>query len=67
MYFEKEQFLYDLAEVDWTEVLTSREVDEAVCCFTSKFKYILDMHAPWTIFQQRKSFKPWISSETKST
>ena len=65
-YFEKEQFLYDLAEVDWTEVLACMEVDEAVFCFTSKFKFILDIHAPWTIFQQRKSFKPWISSETKS-
>ena len=64
-YFEKEQFLCDLAEVNWTEVLTCREVDEAVSCFTSKFKHVLDMHAPWTVFQQRQGFKPWISKDTK--
>ena len=64
-YFEKQQFLHDLAEVDWTDVLTCRGVDEAVSCFTSKFKYVLDMHAPWTVFQERKIYKSWISKETK--
>ena len=57
--------MHDLAEVDWTDVLTCRGVDEAVSCFTSKFKYVLDMHAPWTVFQERKNYKPWISKETK--
>ena len=33
--------------------------------FTYKFKFILDMHAPWVLFQERKSFKPWISKQTK--
>ena len=65
-YFEKEQFLQDLAEEDWTEVMTCRDVDEAVTCFTLKFKHVLDVHAPWIVFQQRKDFKPWISKETKA-
>ena len=64
-YFDKEQFLEDLSEVDWNEVLACRGVDEAVTCFKLKFKYVLNMHAPWTMFQQRKNFKPWITKETK--
>ena len=54
-----------MSEVDWNEVLACRGVDEAVTCFTLKFKHVLNMHAPWTVFQQRKNFKAWITKETK--
>ena len=63
--FDKDQFLEDIAEVDWTEVLRCKDLDEAVACFTLKFKHVLDMHAPWVVFQQRKNHKPWITKETK--
>ena len=39
--------------------------DEATECFTRKFRYILNVHAPWSKIQQRKTFCPWLTAETK--
>ena len=64
-YFDTDQFLEDVSEEDWTEVLVCKDLDEAVATFTMKFKYVLNMHAPWVLFQQRKDYKPWITKETK--
>ena len=33
--------------------------------FTKKLRYVLNVHAPWVMFQQRKSFCPWLTEETK--
>ena len=33
--------------------------------FTKKFKHVLNIHAPWIIFQQRKFICPWITEDTK--
>ena len=33
--------------------------------FARKFRYILNVHAPWVKIQQRKTFSPWITEETK--
>ena len=33
---------------------------------TSKFKFILNIHAPWGRVQQRKRFSPWLTEETKN-
>ena len=62
--FDKEQFLYDLAEVDWTDVLVCPDVDTAAELFSLKFSSVLDWHAPWIVFQQRKYHKPWIATST---
>ena len=58
-------FLSDVAGTDWSEVYSSNDVDEATECFTRKFRYILNVHTPWTRIQQRKTFCPWITAETK--
>ena len=42
-----------------------RDLDQAVDLFTRKFRNILNIHAPWIIFQQRKHFSPWLTTETK--
>ena len=55
----------DISEVDWVDVLTCLDLDDAVACFTLKFKLVLNMYAPWAVFQQRKNYKPWITKETK--
>ena len=55
----------DISEVDWVEVLTCHDLDDAGACFKLKFKHVLNMHAPWAVFQQRKNYKPWITKETK--
>ena len=62
--FDKEQFLYDLAEVDWTDVLVCPDVDTAAELFSLKFSSVLDWHAPWIVFQHRKFYKPWITANT---
>ena len=63
--FVEEDFLADVAEIDWSDVYTSADVDVAVELFTNKFKHVLNEHAPWIVFQQRKHFHPWLTEETK--
>ena len=63
--FVKQNFLDELSSVDWTDVLTCVDLDNAVAIFTSKFKNVLNKHAPWVIFQRRKIFSPWITKQTK--
>ena len=64
-FFDEEQFLADIAEIDWSDILTTIDLDEAVNLFTNKFKEVLNFHAPWILYQQRKHHKIWISKETK--
>ena len=63
--FNKEKFLEDLAREDWNEVLACPDLDECVSIFTYKFRQVLNVHAPWVRFQQKKHFKPWITDRTK--
>ena len=63
--FIEEDFLKDLSAVDWADVYTSNDIDAAVDIFTSKFRSVLNQHAPWIIFQLRKSFCPWLTEATK--
>ena len=65
-YFDKEQFLQDISEVNWTDVLCCNDLDLAVSMFSDSFRYILNMHAPWVMYQKRKSFKPSISKKLKN-
>ena len=62
--FVADNFLADLGQVDWTDVYHSQDVDLAVDIFTRKFREVLNKHAPWIIFQQRKKFTPWVTDET---
>ena len=64
--FDRDAFLQDVASVDWFDVFSCSDVDIAAEVFTNKFKYILNMHAPWVQFQQRRHFQPWITDVTKS-
>ena len=61
----EEEFLTDLSSVDWSEVYASNDIDTAVEIFSEKFRFILNQHAPWIIFQLRKSFCPWLTDEIK--
>ena len=63
-YFDKDQFLSDVADINWVDVLSCPDLDYAVELFTEKFRSVLDIHAPWIVFQQRKNHKPWISPQT---
>ena len=62
--FEAEKFLADLNMIDWSYVYACREVDYAVQIFTYLYKGVLDNHAPWTLYQQRHKYTPWVSDDT---
>ena len=63
--FVEKDFLEDLKKVDWSEIYQYEDIDTATTVFTKKFVDVLNMHAPWIIFQQRKSYAPWITEATK--
>ena len=63
--FSEEKFLLDLSKVDWSEVYLCQDVDSAAAALTRKLCYVLNVHAPWIQFQQRKHFSPWLTLETK--
>ena len=62
--FVKEDFLSQLEQIDWTPVYSCRDVDLAVDIFTWLFRNVLDQHAPWVVYQLRKSFTPWVTPDT---
>ena len=64
--FVPEDFLADLRAVDWTEVYQCQDVDLSADIFTRKFRWVLNNHAPWITYQQRKHFVPWLTDQTKS-
>ena len=63
--FVKEAFIEDMKNVDWSDVYTCKDVDMAAEMFGSKFRFILNNHAPWVKIQARKNFIPWLTSQTK--
>ena len=61
-----EQFLNDVLESDINKTVTANnDLDEAANLFEEKFKFILDRHAPITVFQMRKNYIPYVKKETK--
>ena len=62
--FDPEAYISDMSETDFTEVYCSTDVDEAAEILTNKVVDVLDKHAPWIVYQQRKHYAPWISPET---
>ena len=63
--FVEEDFLRDLRTVDWSEVYQSDDPDTSTEIFTRKFIDVLNLNAPWIVFQQKKHYKPWITENTK--
>ena len=62
--FTLQKFLADLGLVDWSPVYMNQDVDIAVNQFTQLFLKVLNVHAPWIVYQQRKKFTPWITNDT---
>ena len=63
--FNESKYLADIAQLDFTDVYCCRDVDDAAALLTSKLVGVLNIHAPWIIFQQRKHYAPWITTETE--
>ena len=64
--FDQEKFLSGLKSVDWTEVYSCQDVDFAALTFIRLFTQVLNQQAPWTIYQQRKRYAPWVTEATKN-
>ena len=63
--FNSEAYLYEVSQIDFTDVYCCLDVDEAANLLTEKLVHVLDKHAPWIIYQQRKHYAPWVTPETK--
>ena len=63
--FSQEKYLEDLSRLNWGEVFASTDVDIATGILTRNLCGVLNIHAPWIQYQQRKFYCPWISKETK--
>ena len=63
--FEKEKFLSDLGKIDWTPVYSCQDVDHSEVTFTRLFQSVINVHAPWVQYQQRKNYVPWLTEGTK--
>ena len=53
-----------MSSLDFSDVYMCRDVDGAADLLVAKLVNILNKHAPWIIFQQRKHHSPWITPET---
>ena len=62
--FIEADFIKDVASLDFGDIYMCRDVDYAANLLTSKLLEVLNIHAPWIIFQERKHFTPWITLET---
>ena len=62
--FDKDKYLADIASLDFSDVFTCLDVDLAAELLTAKIVNVLNNHAPWIIFQQRRNNSPWITPET---
>ena len=63
--FKSEDYLNDVSQIDFTDVYCSLEVDDAADLLTKKLAHVLDKHAPWIVYQQRKHYAPWVTPETE--
>ena len=62
--FKREEYLKDVGNLDFSDVYSCLDVDDAAALLTSKLVDVLNSHAPWIVFQQRKHFVPWLTPET---
>ena len=62
--FDKEKYLHDISQIDFSDVYGCLDVDIAAELLTQKIVDVLNVHAPWIVFQQRKHYVPWVTPET---
>ena len=62
--FDSGKYLHDMASVSFNDVHSSLDVDEAAVKLTENIVSVLNLHAPWIIFQQRKNYAPWVTEST---
>ena len=60
-----ERFRETAAAINWEDMYSLTNLDQANSMFVDKITNVLDIEAPWKIFLPRFFFRNWISSETK--
>ena len=55
----------DVSAIDFRDLYCTLDVDEAAQLLTNKIVEVLNVHAPWIVFQQRTKYVPWVTDETK--
>ena len=64
--FDENTFLNDIKTENFENVLNTDDLNTAAELFETKFKAILDKHAPIKIFQQFRNYVPYLSENTKN-
>ena len=65
-HFDIESFLTDILNSDINDAVCAQEdLEGAAEIFETKFRSIIDQHAPIKIFQMRKNYSPFVSERTK--
>ena len=62
--FDNDRYLKDLRSVNWSEVYSCLDVNHAAEVLVCKSNQVLDVHAPWVVYQKRKNYAPWLTSTT---
>ena len=61
--YSQEQFIHNLNETDWTDVLNSVDADLAWVRFKSILLSVLDKIAPFKTIRIKQRTQPWMSTE----
>ena len=62
--FVEADYVREIMMLDFTDVYLCKEVNDAALVLTAKIVDVLNKHAPWTIYQERRKYTPWITPET---
>ena len=60
-HFKETDYIEDISKLDISDVYMSQDLDVAAELLTNKLVNVLDVHAPWIVFQQRKKFVLWFT------
>lgn len=64
-FFNENNFIEDIKNVIWDEVMDSSDVNTALKAFTGRLFPIIDKHAPLKKFTVRSTYAPWLDEEIK--
>ena len=62
-HFDPLLFATDVANIDWSEIEKTVDLNEAVCLFNCEFMRIVNRHMPWKQLRTRIQSAPWVTTE----
>ena len=61
-HYSKQEFLKDLRDIDWDQVLNKEDIDSAVGCWNKLFTNVADSHAPIRKSRIKGVHSPWMNA-----